>query len=199
MAAPGRGPAPGGPDAAPGAPGAAAGGPGLLARRIASGSGALWRPAAPSRAVAAEAEAASRAGPGAAAAAGTQDGRLRISLFHTIYFADQYLVRPGGPLLDFLDGASLGGAGGQPQQEIQAQLNIAERGYGAELNADWKSATTVIGGVPGSTGVLNFSDILHVNARLFADLNQRKTLLEKRPALKGARISFRSPTSSISA
>ena len=48
----------------------------------------------------------------------------------------------------------------------------------------------MIGGVPSSTGVLNFSDILHVNARLFADLNQRKTLLEKAPWLKGARITL---------
>lgn len=121
---------------------------------------------------------------------GAQDGRLRISLFHTVYFADQFLVRPGGPLLDFLNGASLAGAGGQPQHEVQAQVNIAERGYGAELNADWKSATTVAGGLVGSTGAVSFSDLLKVNARVFADLNQRKTLIQEEPWLKGVRISL---------
>ncbi|HEX3886355.1 MAG TPA: TonB-dependent receptor [Phenylobacterium sp.] len=120
---------------------------------------------------------------------GGQDGRLRIAVFHTVYFFDQYLVRPGGPLLDFLNGASVGGAGGQPQQEVQAQINIAERGYGAELNADWKSGTTVTG-VTGSSGDVTFSDLLKVNARIFADLNQRKTLIAEQPWLKGVRISL---------
>ncbi|MGZ3403162.1 MAG: TonB-dependent receptor, partial [Phenylobacterium sp.] len=120
---------------------------------------------------------------------GPQDGRFHVSLFDTYYFADRFLVRPAGPLLDFLDGASLGGAGGQPKQEIQLQVNIAERGYGAELNADWKSATSVTG-VTGAAGNLNFSDLFKVNGRLFADLNQRKTLIEQHPWLKGVRVSF---------
>jgi hypothetical protein len=120
---------------------------------------------------------------------GPQDGRFHISLFDTYYFADRFLVRPAGPLLDFLDGSSLGGAGGQPQQEIQLQVNVAERGYGAELNADWKSATAVTG-VAGATGDLNFSSLFKVNGRLFADLNQRKTLIEQHPWLKGVRVSF---------
>jgi iron complex outermembrane receptor protein len=118
---------------------------------------------------------------------GGQDGRLRISLFHTIFFDNDYLVRPGGPLLDFLNGASLGGLGGQPRHEVQAQINIAERGYGAELNANWKGGTSVKGGLPGD---LDFSGIVKVNARLFADLNQRKTLLERAPWLQGARVTL---------
>ncbi len=129
------------------------------------------------------------AGGRAGARGGPQDGRLHISLFHTYYFADRFLVRPGGPLLDFLDGSSLNGAGGQPQQEVQLQLNIAERGFGGEINADWKSGTTV-SGVTGATGNLDFSDLVKVNARVFADLNQRKTLIEKDPWLKGVRVSF---------
>jgi len=125
---------------------------------------------------------------------GAQDGRLRVAIFHTVYFADNDVVRPGGPRLDFLDGEAIGGLGGQPRQEIQAQINIAERGYGAELNADWKSATTVRGGLAGAFGAasgdLDFSGIVKVNARLFADLTQRKSLIEREPWLKGARISF---------
>jgi hypothetical protein len=117
----------------------------------------------------------------------TQDGRLRISVFHTVYFDNNDLVRPGGPLLDFLNGASMGGLGGQPRQEIQAQINVAERGYGAELAADWKSGTSVRGG-GGAAGDLDFSGVVKVNARLFADLSQRKTLVEKLPWLRGSRL-----------
>jgi iron complex outermembrane receptor protein len=133
-------------------------------------------------------------GPGGAGRGGPQDGRLRISLFHTIFFDNQFLVRPAGPVLDFLDGASLNGGGGQPRQEIQAQINIAERGYGAELNADWKSGTSVKGGLPGtlgaSSGGLSFSGVTKVNARLFADLDRRPALLARAPWVKGARLSF---------
>jgi hypothetical protein len=133
-------------------------------------------------------------GRGGRGGGGGQDGRLRISLFHTVFFDNQFLVRPGGPLLDFLDGASLNGGGGQPRQEIQAQLNIAERGYGAELNADWKSGTTVKGGLPGALGAasgdLSFSGIVKVNARLFADLEKRPALLARVPWVKGARVSL---------
>ena len=119
-----------------------------------------------------------------------QDGRLRISVFHTVYFDNRYLVRPGGPLLDFLDGASLGGFGGQPRHEVQAQVNVAERGFGAELNADWKSGTSVRGGPGASGGDLDFSGIVKVNARFFADLSQRKTLMDRAPWLKGSRITL---------
>ena len=125
---------------------------------------------------------------------GGQDGRLRISLFHTVYFDNRDLVRPGGPVLDFLNGAALGGLGGQPRQEIQAQVNIAERGYGAELNADWKSGTSVRGGLAGALGAaatdLDFSGIVKVNARLFAELDKRRTLMERAPWLKGSRLTI---------
>jgi hypothetical protein len=121
---------------------------------------------------------------------GGQDGRLRISVFHTVYFENRYLVRPGGPVLDFLDGASLAGLGGQPRHEIQAQVNIAERGYGAELNADLKSGTSVSSAPGASGGDLDFSGIVKVNARFFADLSQRKTLMDRAPWLKGSRVTL---------
>src|SRR5205807_1014269 len=114
-------------------------------------------------------------------------GRLRMSVFHTVFFDSRYLVRPGGPTLDFLDGAALGGLGGQPRHEIQAQINIAERGYGGELNADWKSGTSVRGGLVGD---LDFSGVIKVNARLFAELDKRKTLIEEAPWLQGSRLSL---------
>jgi len=133
-------------------------------------------------------------GRGGGGRGGGQDGRLRISVFHTVFFDSNYLVRPGGPVLDFLNGAALGGLGGQPRQEIQAQINIAERGFGGELNADWKSGTSVKGGVAGNlaaaSGDLDFSGVVKVNARLFAELDKRKTLIEKAPWLKGSRLTF---------
>lgn len=119
---------------------------------------------------------------------GAQDGRLRFSLYHTVILEDRVSVRPGGPVLDYLNGAAAGAIGGQPRHQIEAQAGIAGRGFGAALSADWKSATSVRGGA--ASGDLAFSDIAKVNLRLFADLSQRKTLLETAPWLRGARISL---------
>jgi iron complex outermembrane receptor protein len=125
---------------------------------------------------------------------GGQDGRLRISLFHTVFFDNQDRVRAGGPVLDFLNGSALGYLGGQPRHEIQAQINIAERGYGAELNADWKSGSTIRGGLPASFGAssgdLDFSGIIKVSARLFSDLDKHPAILDRAPWVKGGRLSL---------
>jgi iron complex outermembrane recepter protein len=93
-------------------------------------------------------------------------GRFQFAIYHTIIFKDQFLVRPGGPVLDLLNGAAAGAAGGQYQQEIEAQMGYINNGYGLRLNADWRSATVVEGGAAGSTGNLDFSDVATVNLRL---------------------------------
>lgn len=121
---------------------------------------------------------------------GGQDGRLQLAIYHTVFFEDEYLVRPGGPVLDLLHGAAAGNGGGQPRNEVEAQLGIAERGLGARLSADWLSGTTVIGAPGSPTGNLRFSDIGKINLRFFADLGQQKTLVEKAPFLKGARVTL---------
>src|SRR5262249_29999953 len=79
------------------------------------------------------------------------------------------------------------GTGGRPQHEIQAQINIAERGFGGELTANWKSGTRVLGATPA--GDLGVSGPLKGNARLFAGLSQRRELVGKHPWLKGVRLS----------
>ena len=121
---------------------------------------------------------------------GNQEGRLQFAVYHTVFFEDEYLVRPGGPVLDLLNGAAAGNGGGQPRNEVEAQLGIAERGMGARLSADWLSGTTVIGAPGSATGNLRFSDISKINLRFFADLGQQKTLVEKAPFLKGSRVTL---------
>jgi hypothetical protein len=118
-----------------------------------------------------------------------QDGRLFLSVYHTVFFDDRDLLRPGGPAIDFLNGGALGALGGQPRHEIEAVLNVSERGFGLSLNADWKSGTRVIGGGGPATD-LAFSDAAKINLRLFADLSQRRTLVEKVPFLNGARLTL---------
>jgi hypothetical protein len=117
-------------------------------------------------------------------------GRFQIALYHTVIFEDRFLVRRGGPVLDLLDGAAAGGAGGQYQHEIEAQLGYTENGYGLRLSADWRSATSVVGGAAGSTGTLDFSDVSTVNLRLWDDFSQQRALTTRIPALRGVRVTL---------
>jgi outer membrane receptor protein involved in Fe transport len=113
-----------------------------------------------------------------------------------VFFTDQLLVRPGGPVLDLLGGSAAGSGGGQPRHEIEAQAGYALHGVGVRLSADWKSGTTV-NGAPAGLGAagaaaadLSFSDIANINLRVFADLTQQKALIARAPWLTGARLTL---------
>jgi outer membrane receptor protein involved in Fe transport len=99
-------------------------------------------------------------------------------------------VAPGGPVLDLLGGAPAGATGGQYQHEIEAQMGYVDNGYGARLSADWRSATTVVGGASGQTGTLNFSDVSTVNLRVWDDFSQQHALVTRYPALRGVRLTL---------
>lgn len=117
------------------------------------------------------------------------DGRLSLSAYHTVYFADEYLIRPGGQRLDFLDGAAMGNGGGRSRHEVEVQAGYAKKGLGARLIADWKSGTFVrgVGGAAG--GDLDFSGLTTVNLVFFAEFGQRPDLLARAPWLRGSRAS----------
>ena len=121
---------------------------------------------------------------------GGQDGRLRLALYHTVFFADRFVVRPGGPVLDLLNGAASGNSGGQPRNEIEAQAGLSARGLGAQLSGTWSQGTTILGGAGASRGALSFSDIATLDARLFADLSQQRQLLAKAPWLANTRVTL---------
>jgi outer membrane cobalamin receptor len=115
-------------------------------------------------------------------------GTFQIGLYHTVKFTDEITIRPGVPVLDLLDGASIGSGGGTPKNQFDLQSNLSRNGLGASLNARWIEGTTVRGS--GSTGSqdLDFSAMTTVNLRLFADLGAQPSLRGK-PFFRGARIS----------
>jgi hypothetical protein len=115
-------------------------------------------------------------------------GIFQVAVYHTVFFTDEILARPGGPLFDLLNGSAAGNSGGQPRNEVEAQLGYTKQGYGMRLSADWKQGTQVNGGA--STGNLTFSDIATVNLRLFISFDAQPELLKKYPILTGARISL---------
>jgi iron complex outermembrane recepter protein len=117
-------------------------------------------------------------------------GRFQIAFYHTIYFNDQMLIRPGVPALDLLNGAPVSNTGGQPRQKIQAQMGLTMFGLGARLSANWQSSTQVSAGAASSTGDLSFSGLTTINLRLFANLGQMRQVVVKHPFLRGTRITL---------
>ncbi len=115
-------------------------------------------------------------------------GRLQFAVYHTVLFTDRAVVRPGGPVLDYLNGSPIGSAGGAPQQEVEAQAGLTWKGWGARASFDWKSATTVSGAGGGALGDLDFSDLATVNLRLFGNLGQMPDLVLKHRWLRGVRV-----------
>ena len=101
------------------------------------------------------------------------------------------MLAPGGPLLDFLDGAPNGKKGGQPINAIDGQLGYTNGPYGARLNATWVQGTTVdasSGLAPA--GTLTFSDLTTINLRLFVNFANIQGLARKHPWLRGTRLTF---------
>jgi hypothetical protein len=126
-------------------------------------------------------------GPGGFRGRGFGGGSFQVSLFHTWRLTDEVLIRPGVPVLDFLNGSAAGNGGGTPQHQIDLQAAVMKNGLGARLNARWQSATHVFGGTTGDD--LNFSDLTTVSARLFADLGQRP-IARKHPFFRGSRVAL---------
>jgi hypothetical protein len=134
--------------------------------------------------IAAGFRAAGHSGPAASGA------RLNLALFHTWHFRNAILIREGVPVLDLLDGASVGGRGGEPRHQIEAMAVLSRNGLGMRINAEWQSSTVVYRDRTPSAGDLIFSDLLTVNLRLFANFNEQAVSLRWAPWLNRARIAL---------
>jgi len=172
-----------------GAEGAAPGGQ-LAANGAAPANGGEGRPPASPGAEAGgpRGEPGGRGGFGGRQGGGAGGGRLSFSLYHEIALTSSTQLLPNLPVLDLLDGDSLGGGAGPSRHQVEMQAGFSQSGYGLRLNGEWKSASHVNGvaGVPSSQ--LRFGDIATINLRLFANLSQMPSLVDKVPFFRGARL-----------
>ena len=95
-------------------------------------------------------------------------------------------IADGIPRLDYLHGEPVGSLGGRPRHEVQFETGYYNNGYGARLQGNWRSGTTV----DSSTGDLKFSPYLDLDLRLFANLSENFDLVAKHPFLRGASVRF---------
>jgi iron complex outermembrane recepter protein len=127
----------------------------------------------------------SRGGPGGGFRGGQGGGRLQFALYDTWTLKSDVLIRRGLPVIDLLDGGSVGSGGGTPEHKVQGQLGYSNNGLGARMSANWQSATDVRG---GQSGDLRFSPLTTVDLRLFADFGQMPAFIGK-PWARGLRLS----------
>ncbi len=126
---------------------------------------------------------------GRAAGGRPSGGRWQLSAYHTIRLQDRILIRPGVDELDLLGGSAVGSSGGSPRHEFEINGGWFNNGIGFRLDGKHQVATRVNGGLTGSD--LRFSDLTTFNLRLFVNLDDRGSLTEKVPFLKGSRIALR--------
>jgi iron complex outermembrane recepter protein len=130
-------------------------------------------------------------GPGGGGRGGGFGGggaRLQFAVYHTLRFRDDVQVQPGLPLIDLLDGGTIGSnSGGRPRHELEFQGGVTWQGFGARLSADWQSSTTVNATATGSSN-LRYSDLTTLNLRLFINPTNRLDWIVKYPWLRGARL-----------
>ena len=115
---------------------------------------------------------------------GRQGGRLTFSLTHQLNLVDEVTIAEGIPKLDYLDGEPVSSLGGRPRHEVQFESGYYNNGYGARLQGNWRSGTTV----ESSSGDLKFSPYFDVDLRLFANLSENFDLVAKHPFFRGSSI-----------
>jgi hypothetical protein len=117
---------------------------------------------------------------------GRQGGRLTFSLTHQLNLVDEVTIAPGIPRLDYLDGEPVSSLGSRPRHEVQFESGYYNNGYGARLQGNWRSGTTV----ESTSGDLRFSPYFDLDLRLFANLGENFDLVSKSPFFRGASIRF---------
>jgi hypothetical protein len=120
---------------------------------------------------------------------GSQQGHLQFAVYHTYFFSDQILIRPGVPVLDLLNGAAASSTGGQYRNEIEGQLGYTQAGFGGRMSLDWRQNTAVHdSSLP--TGDLAFSSITSLNLRFFLNFNGQPEMVKAWPFLRSSRVTL---------
>ncbi|MBO9622002.1 MAG: TonB-dependent receptor [Sphingomonas sp.] len=116
---------------------------------------------------------------------------IRLGLSHTWVLKDLDVIRPGLPVLDYLDGSGRGRSGGTSAHQIELRSSVQRDGYRLQLNGNWQSATQVATGALGSTDRLRFHSLAKFNLAAQVDLSQQLDLVAKHPWFRGSRVSLR--------
>ncbi len=117
-------------------------------------------------------------------------GRINFSIYHELTLASTTQLASALPVLDLLDGDSLGGGAGPSRHQIEVQAGFTQAGLGVRLTGEWKSASHINGTDGIASSQLRFGTLTTLNLRLFATPAQIPALIGKAPILRGVRVQF---------
>jgi iron complex outermembrane receptor protein len=119
-------------------------------------------------------------------------GRWQISLYDSVRFMDQIVIRPDLPVVDLLHGGAVAN-GGSSRHTVDLDAGWFNKGLGIRLTGKYITGSTVIGGTT-NTGAsapdLIFGSLLTFNAQAFLNFDNRKKLVTAIPFLTGSRLRF---------
>jgi hypothetical protein len=94
---------------------------------------------------------------------------LQLNFNHTMVFSDQIVIRPGLDPVNLLKGGAIGIGGGRTRHQLDATAAITSGGVGARLGVTWRGKSSLNTRISGVTDTLDFSSLMLVNLRAFAD------------------------------
>jgi iron complex outermembrane recepter protein len=112
---------------------------------------------------------------------------FQLTANHTMVFSDKILIRPGLPPVDLLGGGAIGIGGGRPRHQVDGTAALTSGGLGVRMGVTWRGPNELQSRFNGVTDRLNFSSLLLVNLRAFADVHR---LLPQRKWARGFRLSL---------
>jgi iron complex outermembrane recepter protein len=115
-------------------------------------------------------------------------GRLNFSVFHTWVLDQTVQLAPTLPVIDLLNGGTLGGGAGPSQHQIQVQGGYTQGGFGFRTFINWNSATHSNGSSASSD--LRFGALARTNFRVFLNFQQMPKTVDRIPFLRGSRLQF---------
>ncbi|MFC3714307.1 TonB-dependent receptor [Sphingoaurantiacus capsulatus] len=116
---------------------------------------------------------------------GGQSGRLTLSAYHTLLIRDEVLIRPGLPVIDYLDGEAADTGGGRARHRVEVESGWFNNGIGVRLTGTWQSGSQVVG---GPSGDLDFAPLTKMDLRIFANLGEKPELVLQHPWLRGTQV-----------
>jgi len=128
-------------------------------------------------------------GGGGGAGGVPRGGRLNFSIYHTWIFDSTTQLAPMLPVIDLLDGGTLGGGAGPSQHQIQVQGGYSKGAIGYRGSINWNSATHV-DGTGGLTSDLRFGALTKVSLRAFINFSQLPKVIDKTPFFRGSRLTI---------
>ena len=125
--------------------------------------------------------------PGASRGPARPSTYFQLTANHTMVFFDQIVIRHGLAPVNLLNGGAIGIGGGRPRHQVDGTAAVTSGGLGIRAGVTWRGANQLQSRFNGITDTLQFSSLLAVNLRAFADV---KRLAPHAAWAKGFRISL---------